>query len=175
MRGMGTLLIALAAALALAQPATASEKGTLDRYAEATWRSFAAMTDKDSGLPPDILNTDGTTSVQTSTTNIGAYMWSAVAAERLGFISERELARRMDRTISTLEDMERHEPSGQFYNWYDHHTGAKLTTWPPSGEPLTPILSSVDNGWLAVGLKIVADEVPAVSKRARAIYDSMDF
>jgi hypothetical protein len=33
------------------------------------------------------LESDGTTSVQTSTTNIGAYMWSAVAAERLGFIS----------------------------------------------------------------------------------------
>ena len=29
--------------------------------------------------------------------------------------------------------MERHEPSGQFYNWYDHTTGAKLTAWPPTG------------------------------------------
>ena len=77
MRGMGTLLVVLAAALALAQPATASEKNTLERYAQATWRSFATMTDERSGLPPDILNRDGTTSVQTSTTNIGAYMWSA--------------------------------------------------------------------------------------------------
>ena len=113
--------------------------------------------------------------MQTSTTNIGAYMWSAVAAERLGIISHRELVRRMKRTITTLEGMERYEPSGQFYNWYDHHTGAKLTTWPPDGKPLTPILSSVDNGWLAVGLRIVADRVPEVSSRARAIYDSMDF
>ena len=32
--------------------------------------------------------------------------------------------------------MERHAPSGQFYNWYDHRTGAKLTTWPPTGAPL---------------------------------------
>ena len=44
-----------------------------------------------SGLPADVLNADGTTSVQTSTTNIGAYMWSAVAAHRLGIISQREL------------------------------------------------------------------------------------
>ncbi len=66
-------------------------------------------------------------------------------------------------------------PSGQFYNWYDHRTGAKLTTWPPSGAPLTPILSSVDNGWLAVGLKIVADRVPELSRRATSLYDSMDF
>ena len=26
--------------------------------------------------------------------------------------------------------------AGQFYNWYDHRTGEKLTVWPPSGEPL---------------------------------------
>ena len=32
--------------------------------------------------------------------------------------------------------MERHAGDGQFYNWYDHRTGAKLTAWPPTGEPL---------------------------------------
>ena len=32
--------------------------------------------------------------------------------------------------------MERHAPSGQFFNWYDHRTGAKLTVWPPSGDPI---------------------------------------
>src|SRR3954471_23749687 len=120
MRGIGALIVAIAVVLVLAQPAAASETGTLDRYAAGTWRSFAAMTDERSGLPPDTLNADGTTSVETSTTNIGAYMWSAVAAERLGLISRRELAARMDRTLTTLELMERHGPSGQFYNWYDH-------------------------------------------------------
>ena len=175
MRVVGTVLVVVVAALAAAQPAAARDNSALERYAEATWRSFAAMTDEQSGLPPDILNADGTTSVQTSTTNIGAYMWSAVAAEKLGFISHRELVDRMRRTITTLEGMERHEPSGQFYNWYNHHTGAKLTVWPPSGAPLTPWLSSVDNGWLAVGLRIVADRVPQVAERAQALYDSMDF
>jgi Putative glucoamylase/Protein of unknown function (DUF3131)/RTX calcium-binding nonapeptide repeat (4 copies) len=167
-------LLALVAALAAAQPAAANG-GPLERYAEGTWRSFEAMTDEQSGLPSDILESDGTRSVQTSTTNIGAYMWSAVAAERMGIISRSELVSRMRRTVGTLEEMERHEPSGQFYNWYDHRTGEKLTAWPPSGDPLTPILSSVDNGWLAVGLKIVAERVPEVSRRARAIYDSMNF
>ena len=28
-------------------------------------------------------------------------------------------------TLRSLETMERHEPSGQFYNWYDHTTGAE--------------------------------------------------
>src|SRR5688572_32342152 len=171
-------LLALVAALAIAQPAMADGGGSdraLHRYAEGTWRSFEAMTDARSGLPADILESDGTRSVQTSTTNIGGYMWSAVVAEELGLIRRSELVSRMRRTVGTLERMERHAPSGQFYNWYDHRTGDKLTTWPPSGDPLTPILSSVDNGWLAVGLKIIAERVPELSKRARAVYDDMNF
>ncbi|MDQ5833260.1 MAG: DUF3131 domain-containing protein, partial [Actinomycetota bacterium] len=76
-------------------------------YAETTWQSFVAMTDATSGLPADILESDGAKSVQTSTTNIGAYMWSAVSAKRLGFISRRELVGRLSRTITTLEGMER--------------------------------------------------------------------
>ena len=170
-------VVALACAALLIAPAgaAAGDRETLERYAAGTWASFAAMTDPDSGLPTDILNADGTRVVQTSTTNIGAYMWSAVAAERLGIIGHAELTARIDRTLDTLEVMERHKPSGQFYNWYDHRTGAKLTTWPPSGSPLTPILSSVDNGWLAVGLRIVRNTVPELAARAGALYDSMDF
>jgi Putative glucoamylase/RTX calcium-binding nonapeptide repeat (4 copies) len=168
----------LVAALVLAHAAAASaqdSRGPLLRYAHDTWASMAAMTDPASGLPADSLNADGTTSVQTSTTNIGAYMWSALVAERLGFIGHRETVARLSKTIGTLEHMERHAPSGQFYNWYDHRTGAKLTAWPPTGAPLTPILSSVDNGWLATGLKIVASSVPELAARAGALYQSMDF
>ncbi len=153
-----------------AAPAAASP---LNDYARTTWSSLAAMTDPATGLPADSLDADGTTSVQTSTTNIGAYMWSAVAAQRLGIISHRDLVSRMSKTVATLSRMERYD--GLYYNWYDHHTGAKLTAWPPTGAPLTPILSSVDNGWLAVGLKIVADSVPELSARAQALYDAMDF
>ncbi len=170
--------MALFAALAMAQPAAAGGGGgdrTLERYAEGTWRSFVAMTDEVSGLPSDILESDGTRSVQTSTTNIGAYMWSAVVAERLGIIRRSELSARLRRTIGTLEEMERHDESGQFYNWYNHRTGEKLTIWPPSGNPEIPRLSSVDNGWLAVGLKIVADRVPELRRRASELYESMDF
>lgn len=147
----------------------------LMRYARDTWRSFTAMVDTASGLPTDQLHADGTTDVQTSTTNIGAYLWSAVAAQRLGVIGHGELVRRLTATIGTLDRMERHEPDGQFYNWYDHRVGSKLTTWPPTGAPLDPILSSVDNAWLAVGLHIVHTAVPELAARAGAIYNSMDF
>jgi Putative glucoamylase/Protein of unknown function (DUF3131) len=172
------VLAAVAAALA-ASPAYAHRHGgqdALHRYAQRTWASMVAMTDRRSGLPADVLNADGSTSVQTSTTNIGAYMWSAVAARRLGIISQRELVRRLSRTLTSLEHMERYGDTGQYYNWYDHRTGAKLTSWPPGDSPdFHPTLSSVDNGWLAVGLKIVAGAVPQVAARARKLYDAMDF
>jgi hypothetical protein len=168
---------ALASAALLCAPAAAhaGERATLERYAEATWASFDAMTDRESGLPTDVIYRDGRREAQTSTTNIGAYMWSAVAAERLGIIGRTELVHRLERTLATLERIERHEPTGQFYNWYDHRTGAKLEHWPPTGNQLTPILSSVDNGWLATGLQIVDSTVPSVAKRAERLYDSMDF
>ena len=109
---------ALASAALLCAPAAAhaGERATLERYAEATWASFDAMTDREGGLPTDVIYRDGRREVQTSTTNIGAYMWSAVAAERLGIIGRTELVHRLERTLATLERMERHEPTGQFYN-----------------------------------------------------------
>jgi len=171
--GLVVLLLLLPAASASA--AAKPSPDPLQRYARDTWASFVAMTDARSGLPADALNSDGTTSVQTSTTNIGAYMWSALVAERLRIISHAETVGRLGRTMTSLEHMERHAPSGQFYNWYDHRTGAKLTTWPPTGDPLTPILSSVDNGWLAVGLRVVASRVPELRARAQALFDSMNF
>jgi hypothetical protein len=163
-----------------------AEQATLLRYARDTWASMAAMTDPKSGLPADSLRADGTASVQTSTTNIGAYMWSALVADRLGIITHADAVKRLKRTLHSLETMERDEtigadgrPSGQYYNWYDHTTGAKLTIWPPTGEPINPpngpILSSVDNGWLAAALHVVATSVPEVAARAGALFDSMDF
>lgn len=181
MRSKSLAALVAAAVLIPVAPAAAAGGGhgddrQLREYAQRTWSSFVAMTDERSGFPADILNADGTRSVQTSTTNVGAYMWSAVVAERLGFIHKRELERRLERTLTTLERLERPQNTGgQFYNWYDHRTGQKLTVWPPSGAPLTPILSSVDNGWLAVGLRIVENSVPKLSRRAGALYASMDF
>jgi hypothetical protein len=166
---------AVAAPGTVAAPRAVAADQQLREYASATWSSLVAMTDETSGLPADRLEADGTRSVQTSTTNIGAYLWSALVAERLGIITRAEMVQRMSRTVGTLERMERHTPSGQFYNWYDHRTGAKLTVWPPTGAPLTPILSSVDNGWLATGLRVVQRSVPELAARAGALFASMNF
>src|SRR5205823_4829773 len=173
-------LVGMLAVLAVAVPAALATdprdtRETLERYARDTWASFVAMTDAATGLPADSLHRDGTCSVQTSITNIGAYLWSTLVAEALGFISHDEAVARLDRTLGTLETLDRDAPSGQFFNWYDHTTGQVLTVWPPSGEPLTPILSSVDNGWLATALHLVRHRVPELSERAGALFDPMDF
>jgi hypothetical protein len=156
---------------------TPNQRATLLGYARTTWASFVAMTDPDTGLPADSLSSDGTQSVQTSTTNIGAYMWSTVVAERLGIITQAEAASRLDKTVTTLAGMDRYH--GQYFNWYDHTNGEVLTVWPPTGATVKPILSSVDNGWLATGLKVVAtaeaSTAPSVAEKARQLYQEMDF
>jgi hypothetical protein len=168
-------LVAVLAALVLLVPVhTASAKGGRDDdlrdYARGTWASFVAMTDERTGLPTDALKSDGTRDAKTSPTNIGAYLWSAVVARRLGIISDRELTRRLSRTLDTLAKADR-PLGGQYWNWYDHRTGEKIEPTPQ----LDNWLSSVDNGWLAVGLKVVENSVPGLSRQARRLYDGMDF
>jgi hypothetical protein len=177
---LSVLVIAAAAFPAAAAGAgsggvSAAQRATLLEYARDTWASFVAMTDAATGLPADSLAADGTPSIQTSTTNIGAYMWSTVVAERLGIIGHTNAVARLDRTLRSLETMERHQPSGQYFNWYDHTTGEVLTVWPPTGATVTPILSSVDNGWLAAAMQVVDSSVPELSKRAGDLFDSMHF
>ena len=166
-------MVLLALLFAAPASATANTPDPLERYAQTTWASFVAMTDANTGLPADFVRYDGTRSPPTSPTNIGAYLWSTVVAERLRIIGHAEAVARLDRTVTTLERMERGD-AGQYFNWYDIRTGA-LSPTSPGGDTVTPWLSSVDNGWLAVGLRIVANRVPELRTRAQALFDSMDF
>ncbi len=179
---IGAVILPAGAVGSVSAPLSPAGRATLLGYARDTWASFVAMTDPASGLPADSLDADGTASVQTSTTNIGAYMWSTVVAEHLAIIGHAEAVARLDRTIHSLETMERDHtlgadgrPSGQYFNWYDHTTGAVLKIWPPTGEVVDPILSSVDNGWLAAAIHVVSSTEPEVAVRADALFNSMDF
>jgi hypothetical protein len=148
----------------------------LERYAADTWASLDAMTDKATGLPSDNIDGDlATAAAYTSPTNIGGYLWSTVTARDLGIISAEEARDRMAATLATLATLERNTASGMFYNWYDPATGAKLTTWPDSGDVVHPFLSTVDNGWLAAGLRIVREAEPSLAAEADSLYRSMDF
>ncbi|BDV31527.1 glucoamylase family protein [Microbacterium terricola] len=152
------------------------DRATLQRYAADTWASLDAMTDPDTGLAADNIEGDlSSPAAYTSPTNIGGYLWSTVTARDLGLIDRRDARDRIRTTLHTLTTLERNDASGMFYNWYDPATGEKLTTWPDSGDPVEPFLSTVDNGWLAASLRIVAEAEPRLAKQARALYASMDF
>ena len=187
--GMAALAATIAVSLTLVPvPATAGSPqqgdGTGDRrsdavlagYAADTWASLDAMTDPATGLPADNIEGDlSAPSGFTSPTNIGGYLWSTIAARDLGIIGEKDASTRLATTLSTLAALERHDPSGMFYNWYSPTDGHKLTTWPDTGDAVDPFLSTVDNGWLAASLRIVASAEPRLKTAATALYDSMDF
>jgi hypothetical protein len=168
------LLTAISAAPASASALSRGDRDALQRYAADTWHSFDLLVDTRTGLPDDNVTADGTRSGYTSPTNIGAYLWSTLGAREVGLIGRREATARMARTLATLARLER-GPGGQFFNWYDPATGARLTTWPADGSPLVPFLSAVDNGWLAAGLTMVRNGVPEQRAKAHALVAAMDF
>ncbi len=78
---------------------------------------------------------------RTSPTNMGMALLANLAAHDFGYISTGELLRRTERTLRTMEKLERFR--GHFYNWYDTRTLL----------PLDPqYVSSVDSGNLAASL-----------------------
>jgi hypothetical protein len=180
---LALLLLVIAAVPAAAQPAPPAgladgsrprARAALRQVARDTWQSFVAMT-YENGLPADNIDANGTRSRYTSPTNIGAYIWSAIAARDMGLIRPDEAHGHIAQTLATLATLERHEQSGQYWNWYDPANGAVLSTWPENGNPVYPFLSTVDNGWLATALIMVKHAVPDLADEAGAILEGMDF
>ena len=145
---------------------------TLLRYARDTWASFVAMTIPTTGLPADRLSSDGTTSVQTSTTNIGGYMWSTLVAERLGIIGHAEAV-----------DAPRPDAATRSRRWSatsptaSTTTGTTTTRCQKTRRSAGPPPTLVGRQRLARGraARRRPSSVPEVAARAKAIYDSMDF
>jgi hypothetical protein len=155
---------------------SAEERAELLQYASDTWRSFQLLA-QPSGLPADSLSRDGggwgNPSMQTSPTNIAAYLWSTLAAERLKLISPTECRSRIERTLKSLEAMERHQ--GFFWNEIDPRTGTVLKVSSIDSSPHPPLLSTVDNAWLAAALLMVANTEPTLRERAAKLMGPMDF
>src|SRR5271157_4430667 len=121
----------LASPTGRASALTADERATLLRYAKDTWRSFERLT-QPNGLPADCLPHDGAgwgnPSRLTTPSDIAAYIWSVLAAERLKLIGPQECRSRLQRTLSTLASMERH--NGFYLSDLDPRTGATLKISP---------------------------------------------
>ena len=116
--------------------------------ARRTWLYFETfVTAEHNMLPPDNFQEtpDPVVAGRTSPTNVGVYLLSVVSARDFGWISLTETIDRLERTLTTMEAMQRHR--GHLYNWYDTRTL----------NPLHPLyISSVDSGNLAGHLIAVA-------------------
>jgi cyclic beta-1,2-glucan synthetase len=116
----------------------------LHGLARQTWRYFEVLVnDEEHWLPPDNFQ-DGPVALvasRTSPTNIGMALLANLAASDFGYLSSGQLLDRTDKTLTTLERLERYR--GHLYNWYDTRTL----------EPLRPhYVSTVDSGNLAGAL-----------------------
>jgi cellobiose phosphorylase len=132
------------------------EKAALRRVARKTWRYFeTTMSDQDHWLPPDNIQEVPVEAVahRTSPTNIGLTLVSTLAAHDLHFIDTPELVERLERTMSSMESLERHE--GHLLNWYDTERLA----------PLAPrYVSTVDSGNLAGSLITLSHGLQQVAR-----------
>ncbi len=160
------------------------DRELLHGIARRTWRYFESFNGKgDHGLPPD--NYQETPAPRwdhrTSPTNLGMALLATLAAHDLGLIETSEVVERVDRTLSTMQGLERCQ--GHFLNWYGTETLAPL---PPR------YVSTVDSGNLAGALLTLAQGLrelgrlpqtaPFVSRRleelaarALAFADAMSF
>ncbi len=134
-----------------------SDERELRRIARRTWHYFERfVTEADNWLPPDNVQEvpERRVAHRTSPTNIGMSLLSTLAAHDMGYLDTRQLADRLDRALTSVESLERHE--GHLLNWYDTATLM----------PLQPrYVSTVDSGnlvgalmTLAAGLRQLAEE-----------------
>ena len=121
--------------------ATEGDRLYLRRVARKSWRYFEEFVgQKDRWLAPDNFQEDpkGVLAHRTSPTNLSLLLLSTLSAHDMGYITLSEVAARIDRTLLSMEGLERY--NGHFYNWYDTL----------SGNPLPPrYISTVDSGNLA--------------------------
>jgi|CXWL01.1.fsa_nt_gi cyclic beta-1,2-glucan synthetase len=124
------------------------DRELLMAVARRTWAYFDTLAGlADHWLPPDNCQEDRAPVVahRTSPTNMGMGLLAQLAAHDLGFLSATELGLRLDRSLATVEGLERHE--GHLLNWYDTETLAPL---------LPRYVSTVDSGNLAGALLALA-------------------
>src|SRR5829696_5360834 len=105
---LGLALTLAPVAPAAGQAGAAADRRVLQRYAADTWKSFELLLDPATGLPSDNVSEAGQRSRYTSPTNIGAYLWSTLAARDAGIISPSQARRRIAATLATVARLERH-------------------------------------------------------------------
>jgi cyclic beta-1,2-glucan synthetase len=149
------------------RPLGESERAVMRRTARKTWRFFETfVTEAEGWLPPDNFQESAEVTRiarRTSPTNIGMGLLSTLAAYDLGYLSASQMLERLDRTVRTLESLERF--NGHFLNWYDTATRA----------PLHPrYVSTVDSGNLAGALMSLAQGLRQLDESPQTLAQRLD-
>lgn len=156
--------------------ATARQKAVMKRYAADVWKFFEHTAGADDHfLPIDNLRLFPTAvyAHRTSPTNIGLYLIATLAARDYGLIDTALLCARVERTLDTVERMEKWR--GHLYNWYDTTTLAVLSPAYVSGVDTGNLLACL--AALAEGLREYAHEnakVLTLADRAAALFEEPD-
>ncbi|MBQ9938492.1 MAG: DUF3131 domain-containing protein [Oscillospiraceae bacterium] len=140
---------------------TAEEREYIGDHAARIWSFFeeyAAV--GDNWLPPDNVQQAPVYAVahRTSPTNIGLCLLSALAARDLDLIDSRQLAKRLQNTLDTVEKLEKWR--GNLYNWYDTVT---LEVLKPA------YLSAVDSGNLLCCLVALKEGLKEYSDKEKQL------
>lgn len=159
-RGVWLCGLALVSA-ATAQSESPKDRGYLLGVAKDTWRCIASLEAPNSGLPYDNSQRGDATSVS----NIGIYLTSVIAAEKLGFITHHDAVNRLERTLTTLEKLKQWHGFQQTWN--------SVTTLQPGSND--PWISVLDSGNLCAGLLTVAGAYPEEKSRALRLWVKTDW
>lgn len=145
----------------------------LRRIARKTWAYYEDFAGEDNNyLPPDNYQVDPPKGIahRTSPTNIGFLLMGILTARDLGYLPTGEMLRRMEKTIRTIEKMDKWK--GHLYNWYDTRTLEVLRPY---------YVSTVDSGnfvsyliTVKEGLKNYLEKPPLDSGLFMGLKDTMD-
>lgn len=142
-----------------------------------TWHFLQESLDSNSGLPVDrtalTSKKERTRFEVTSPTNIGLALVSISEAVRLRLCGESDGSKMIEKIVDFVDSARREY--GFLPNWHCTKTGEVITKWLENKHSLPLFLSSVDNGWLAVGLLITKKQFPKLNERIDRILARMDF
>lgn len=137
---------------------TASDRRFLRKLSRRTWSYFERfVVAAEHFLPPDNYQEPPAEQVasRTSPTNMGLALLSNLAAHDFGYVTLGQLLDRTERTLGSMDRLERHE-SGHFFNWYDTQTLS----------PLNPrYVSAVDSGNLIACMHVLKAGLLELSDR----------
>lgn len=129
----------------------------LRKWSRQVWAFFDIFVNKKNNyLPPDNIQLEPYKGVaaRTSPTNIGLALLSNLAAEDFGYITKKNMLKKIRNTLNTIRKMPKWH--GHIYNWYNTE----------NLEPLYPIyISTVDNGNFATYLITLKNGLSELVKR----------